>query len=99
MFALAREMHAPVMLTTTTHLGSWQVGLADEHLIIHSADEIRAIDVRDKKIWLLTGPEGGDQRLRSLDQDFLETLDCFVKKGVTLINRSRWSLPAKFEST
>jgi molybdenum cofactor cytidylyltransferase len=80
MFALAREMHAPVMLTTTTHLGSWQAGLADEHFIIHSADEIKEIDVRDKKIWLLTGPEGGDQRLRSLDQDSLETLRLFCQK-------------------
>ena len=43
MFALAQEIGSRVVLTTTTHLGVWQAGLADDHRIINSSKDISTL--------------------------------------------------------
>jgi molybdenum cofactor cytidylyltransferase len=76
-----------VILTTTTHLGSWQSPLADEHLIIHSAKDINSINVESRQVLLLTGPQGSDHRLAGLDDDILSRVQslCHQEKIPLLI--------------
>ncbi len=74
MFALAHALQSPVVLTTTTHLGAWQAGLADVHQVCTSTTGINAIDFKHQKTLLITGPAGADQRLAGLQEDVLEAL-------------------------
>ena len=74
MFALAQELEPPVALTTTTHLGAWQAGLAEAHHLIGTAEEIQSIDFHHQKILLLTGPAGEDKRLAGLADSLLDAL-------------------------
>ncbi len=37
LFALARGLPPPVLVTTTTHLGTWQAALADHHIVLKEA--------------------------------------------------------------
>ena len=39
-FQLARELPPPVLVTTTTHLGAWQVSLADHHIITQNTSNL-----------------------------------------------------------
>jgi len=43
MFQLARELGGKVIVTATTHLGAWQIPLADRHIIAETAEEIGEI--------------------------------------------------------
>jgi len=74
MFALAMELVPPVLLTTTTHLGAWQAGLADEHIIIESVEALNQIDFNQPKSLLITGPAGEDNRLTGLPAEVLTLL-------------------------
>lgn len=74
MFALAREIGQPVVLTTTTHLGAWQAALADEHLVVNHVEDVQSLSFNENKILLVTGPAGEDERLGPLDTLSLETL-------------------------
>ncbi len=40
MFQLARELEPPVVVTTTTHLGAWQVPLADHHIVAADTSDL-----------------------------------------------------------
>jgi len=42
MFQLARQLPAPVLVTTTTHLGTWQAALVDEHIVVVGAEHVDA---------------------------------------------------------
>lgn len=64
LFALAQEWEGPVALTTTTHLGAWQVSSADRHVV---PDDIDSLDLNSLQILLVTGPAGKDDRLMALD--------------------------------
>ncbi|HEY9121485.1 MAG TPA: hypothetical protein VIM80_00670, partial [Brevefilum sp.] len=79
MSALARELDPPVVLTTTTHLGVWQVGFADIHLVITKPEDIRPGLLNEKKIILITGPAGDNDRLRGLSWKSLEKLQLLCK--------------------
>ncbi|MFW5713318.1 MAG: selenium cofactor biosynthesis protein YqeC [Brevefilum sp.] len=74
MFALAHALKPPVVLTTTTHLGAWQAGLADEHYILNSPEWINSIDFHHQKTILLTGPSGADKRLAGLEDEILDVI-------------------------
>lgn len=80
MFELAAELAPPVLLTTTTHLGQWQVDLADQHHVITSAEELKKIDSNNAKSILLTGPVLADQRLSSVKSSILDAIykDCRI---------------------
>jgi molybdenum cofactor cytidylyltransferase len=71
MFALARALEPPVILTTTTHLGAWQAGLADAHHILDSFEAIHRIDFELPEVSLLTRAAGEDARLGGLSEDVL----------------------------
>jgi molybdenum cofactor cytidylyltransferase len=74
MFALADAIESQTVLTTTTHLGAWQAGLADGHRICNFPDEINALDFQVYKKLLITGPAGADERLAGLSENVLNVL-------------------------
>jgi len=81
MFALANEIDGPVILTTTTHLGTWQAELADSHFIIRNQKDFDAsLFSKGGKI-LFTGPAGDDDRLQGLDAKTLSKLKAFCKEN------------------
>jgi molybdenum cofactor cytidylyltransferase len=51
---LAKEISAPVIVSTTTHLGSWQTNIADRHIIIQSKSDLKNIDTDGNGITLVT---------------------------------------------
>ncbi len=61
LFQLARELHPPVVVTTTTHLGAWQVELADRHFIISADEDLNAVEDNRRGVMLVTGPQEGDR--------------------------------------
>ena len=44
MFQLAKQLSQPVIVTATTHLGVWQIPLADKHIIAKAISSIEAIE-------------------------------------------------------
>jgi len=85
MFRLARELLSPVMVTASTHLGEWQIALADQHRVIRSPDDLRISATELKGITLLTGEQMDGQRVKGLD---LQTLS-IVKE---LADQHRWPI-------
>ena len=57
-FQLARELTPPVLVTSTTHFGAWQIPLADQHIVSEEPNDIE--DIPDG-ITLLTSPIEGDR--------------------------------------
>lgn len=73
LFNLAREIRAPVVLSTTTHLSVDELGLADRHWVVENKRDIeRAFSQLTDEILLLTGAvnEQGN-RVRGLSDDQL----------------------------
>ncbi|MEW6028351.1 MAG: selenium cofactor biosynthesis protein YqeC [Chloroflexota bacterium] len=68
LFQLAHELITPrtanrqplTILTTTTHLGDWQVQQADHHFIVTENEPLPELDSLDGVI-LVTGPRDGDR--------------------------------------
>ena len=71
MFGLARELGGTIILTTTTHLGAWQAGLADQHIIVNGIEDIPPIESDQPQILLFTGPVNAENRLTPLPEDVL----------------------------
>ena len=80
-FALARELDPPVILTVTTHLGIWQARLADTHLVVTKPEEIHAGILEKGKNILVTGPAGEDKRLHGLSGEVLEKLQSLCRQS------------------
>jgi molybdenum cofactor cytidylyltransferase len=86
MIALARELAPPVVITTTTHLGTWQTKLADRHHILSSLETLKQIDFTSPEVILLTGPPSDDDRLAGLDPANLDALfDLCRERGFSLL--------------
>ena len=57
LFQLAREI-APCIVTTTTHLGTWQADLANQHIIIRKPEDVNQLErIAFSGIVLVTGEE------------------------------------------
>ena len=80
MFALAREINGSVILTATTHLGTWQADLADVHVIIQNPKDLETMLFSRGEKELFTGPEGNDGRLHGLDDEALNKLQVLCKE-------------------
>src|SRR5512133_3954193 len=74
LFQLARELPPPVVVTTSTHLGSWQVGFADRHATITRPEDIDRFAGQIEDVVLFTGPGMGENRLSGLEARLLEAL-------------------------
>jgi molybdenum cofactor cytidylyltransferase len=64
MFQLARtlikiERSSPVIVTATSHLGAWQLGLADQHIVADTRGPIEKLEHGLKGIILVTGEMDG----------------------------------------
>jgi len=55
MFRLARELQPPVVVSATTHLGTWQIPLADRHIIATSPTSLEKIEHSLSGVILVTG--------------------------------------------
>jgi len=70
MFQLARELQPPVIVSATTHLGTWQIPLADRHIIATSPTPLEKIEHSLSGVILVTGEIEAD-RTKPLDHKTL----------------------------
>ena len=75
MFKLARELSAMreacIFVTATTHLGAWQIPLADHHIIAKDASDLKALPPAG--VILITGEVEND-RTKPVDENVLNRL-------------------------
>ncbi len=84
MFQLARELSLPVLLTTTTHIGAWQVPLADQHIVAESAVGLQELPLRG--LIVVTGAPTLDDRFGPASPDSLLWLhDTARKRNLPLL--------------
>jgi molybdenum cofactor cytidylyltransferase len=76
MFQLARQLRSPVIITATSHLGVWQIGQADQHIITESPGPLEELEHGLKGIILVTGELEGD-RSRPVNNTLLNWLHQF----------------------
>jgi molybdenum cofactor cytidylyltransferase len=81
MFQLARSLSkkgvtSPVIVTATSHLGAWQLGLSDQHIIAESPGPIEELEHGMKGIILLTGEMEGD-RTKPINNNLIDWLQQF----------------------
>ncbi|MEW6404833.1 MAG: selenium cofactor biosynthesis protein YqeC [Chloroflexota bacterium] len=76
LFQLAREISPPVIVSSTTHLGAWQIPLADRHIIAETASPIEELEHGLNGIILITGPICED-KTSPINQSLLEWLRAF----------------------
>jgi molybdenum cofactor cytidylyltransferase len=81
LFQAARQMAAeagdlPVLISATTHLGSWQLEQASQHFIIQEKSQLTSLeDELPSGCLLFTGPPAEDQRAAGLSEDSLAELN------------------------
>ena len=82
-FQLARELPPLILVTTTTHLGTWQIPLADQHLV---AQKISDIDNHEfGGVTLITDSIQGD-RVVGINEDILYWLCAYSQThNITLL--------------
>ena len=81
MFQLARTLSknegaSPVIVTATSHLGAWQLGLADQHIMADTPDPIEKLEHGLKGVILLTGEMDGD-RTKPINNNLMNWLQQF----------------------
>jgi molybdenum cofactor cytidylyltransferase len=79
LFQLARELSTTlpvVLVTASTHLGAWQIPLADKQLVFHSAEDLHTLEADLAGVILITRELEGD-RTKPLDADTLSRLHGF----------------------
>src|SRR5512138_822952 len=62
LFQLARALskNSPVIVTASSHLGTWQVSLADQHLMVNSAGKLDGLESNLQGVTLITGAIDGN---------------------------------------
>lgn len=86
LFALGRELPPPVLLTTTTHLGTRQAELADQHHVVLSPEALQKIENQDVHTVLLTGLANLDDRLTGLNGPTLQAIHQYcTARGYSLL--------------
>jgi molybdenum cofactor cytidylyltransferase len=75
-FQLARQLNAPVIVTATSHLGKWQLGFADRHIITQTSAPIEELAHGLTGITLITGELDGD-RTKPINDALLHWLNEF----------------------
>lgn len=81
LFQLAKELvtQTPVIVTGTSHLGTWQLSQADRHLIVESGHDIEGWRDDLRGITVITGALDGD-RTQPLNDDSLAWLNQFCRE-------------------
>ncbi len=84
MFHLASEFSPPVLVTSTTHLGTWQIPLADHHFVATSPNELS--DIKFEGVTLITGPIREDNRTGSLNKGLINWLRAYsIRNNIPLL--------------
>ena len=78
LFQLARELTPPMIVSATTHLGVWQIPLADKHIVATTPAPLEAIENNLSGVILVTG-EIKDDRTGPLDDNVMEWLHEFCE--------------------
>jgi molybdenum cofactor cytidylyltransferase len=68
MFQLARSLPPPVIVTATSHLGTWQVDQADQHIVTDSPGPLEELEHGLQGVILVTGELEGD-RTRPVNEE------------------------------
>jgi molybdenum cofactor cytidylyltransferase len=76
MFRLAQQLSSPVIVTATSHLGAWQIGQADQHIITETPAPLEELEHGLKGIVLVTGAKDGD-RTKPINNNLLNWLKEF----------------------
>ena len=86
MFTLAKELPKPVIITSTTHLGTWQVPLADFHIIANNSPAMeKAVSDLENNVILITGEIEGD-RTKPVNDELLTWLPSFcLSRAIPLL--------------
>ncbi|HEX8993102.1 MAG TPA: selenium cofactor biosynthesis protein YqeC [Anaerolineales bacterium] len=79
MFQLARQLPPPVLITTSTHLATWQIQLADQHLTLAQARHEFSGGVKSGGVLLVTEPLGSDDRFSAPSGEGLAWLHDIAK--------------------
>lgn len=75
-FKLARELSPPVIVTSTTHFGSWQAKFPDKHIIAETPAAIEKLEHGLNGVVLITGKSDGN-RINPINEDLLNWLNQF----------------------
>ena len=85
LFELARSMQPPVIVTATSHLGAWQAGLADRHIMTDTPAPLEGLAHGLQGVILITGELEGD-RTRPVHDRLLRWLHEFCgEQGMPLL--------------
>ncbi len=79
MFQLARELQSPVIVTATSHLGAWQLKLADQHIIAETPASLVVLEHDLQGVILVTGEIVGD-RTTPIKDNVLDSLHQFCNQ-------------------
>lgn len=81
LFQLARLLPSPIFVTTTTHLGIWQVELADKHIRIHNINDLPGLlDEALEGVILVTGDVVREDRITGLSLEVVDKLLSIVDR-------------------
>ena len=83
LLCLARELaqvHQTILVTTTTHLGEWQVGMGDGHVVIQAGEGLEAGIEFPRGVVFVTGPVNADQRAGGLNTTAIGQLNEVAKR-------------------
>lgn len=80
MFQLAHLFGPPVVVTTSTHLGTWQANFADRHFMIERPEDMDRFSGQIEGVTLFTGPAEANDRFRGLTLEMLMALNDLAKR-------------------
>lgn len=84
-FELARQMQSGAIVTATSHMGRWQVSLADRHIIAHTLNDLNELKDLPPQVTLITGGFD-DDRTKPIPDDILHRLHAFcAKRSIPLL--------------
>lgn len=82
MFRLARQLPAPVLVTATTHLATWQIELADDHIYVQNhLDQLQKDGLMTGDVRLVTGNQVETDRVAGLEPDELAEVFYFAEES------------------
>lgn len=76
MFQFARQLPAPVIVTATSHLGTWQVEQADRHIITETPAPLEGLEHGMTGVLLVTGAVDGE-RVKPINDSLMNWLKQF----------------------
>src|SRR4030067_2931675 len=81
LFQIARQLRPPVLVTSTTHLATDQLNLADRHIIVQNPEDLELIEayLDSEEVVLVTGSLNEAERTSGVDATGLEHMFSITK--------------------